>query len=91
MRNKKRNHSPKFKAKVALAAFKGDKTIAELSQQFEVHPTQITSWRKQLLENVQEAFGSGAKVGQEAHVKDLHAKIGQLTLENDFLSKVLGR
>ena len=80
MRNKRRNHSPKFKAKVALAAFKGDKTIAELSRQFEVHPNQITSWRKQLLENVQEAFGSGGKVGQEAHVKDLHAKIGQLTL-----------
>ena len=91
MRNKKRNHSPKFKAKVALAAFKGDKTIAELSRQFEVHPTQITSWRKQLLENVQEAFSSGAKVEQEAHVKDLHTKIGQLTLENDFLSKALGR
>ena len=91
MRNKRRNHSSKFKAKVALAAFKGDKTVVELSRQFEVHPNQVTSWKKQLLENVEQAFGSTAKLCDEAHVKELHAKIGQLTLENDFLSKALGR
>ena len=91
MRNKRRNHSRKFKAKVALAAFKGDKTIAELSRQFEVHPNQIASWRKQLLENVEDAFSFGAQVSDEAHLKELHAKIEQLALENDFLSKVLGR
>ena len=91
MRNKRRNHSSKFKAKVALAAFKGDKTMQSCLGSFEVHPDQITSCRKQLLENVQGAFGSGTKVGQEAHVKELHAKTGQLTLENNFLSKALGR
>ena len=93
MRSKRRNHSPGFKAKVALAAIKGDRTIAELSQQFSVHPNQISSWKKQLMENAESAFGggSGNKALGEKQVKDLHAKIGELTLENDFLSKALGR
>ena len=91
MRNKRRNNSSKFRAEVALAAFKGDKTVAELSRQFGVHPDQVAVWKKQLLENAEEAFVSDAKVGGEARVEELEARIGQLTLENDFLSEVLGR
>ena len=90
----RRNHSPAFKAKVALAALKGEKTLAELSQQFDVHANQITTWRTQLLEGVAGAFG--AEGGSEAaepviDIKTLHAKIGELTLVNDFLSGALGK
>ena len=93
MKRKKRNHLPAFKAKVALAAIKGDKTLAELAEEFDVHPNQITNWRRQLLENAVAVFGSTQDQHKldEARVKELHAKIGQLTLENDFLSKALGR
>ncbi len=86
MRRKRRNHSPVFKAKVALAALKEDKTLAQLSSEYDVHVNQIQSWRKQLLENVAELFG-GAEEGKkvaETDIKDLQAKIGQLTMENDF-------
>lgn len=93
MTNKRRNHNPNFKAKVALAALKGDKTIAELADRYGVHQTQITAWKKQLLDNAPDLFGSGEKrkKGQQSKEAELHAKIGQLTMENDFLSKVLGR
>ena len=93
MRSKRRNHSAGFKAKVALAAIKGDKTVAELARQFNVHPNQISVWKKQLMENADSVFGGGSakKALGEKQIKDLHAKIGQLTLENDFLSKALGR
>jgi len=93
MKRKRRNHLPGFKAKVALAALKGDKTLAELADQFDVHPNQINEWRRQLLENADSIFGSqqDKQKMDEAQLKDLHAKIGQLTLENDFLAKVLGR
>ena len=93
MKRKRRNHLPGFKAKVALAALKGDKTLAELADQFDVHPNQINDWRRQLLENADTIFGSqqDKQKMDEAQLKDLHAKIGQLTLENDFLAKVLGR
>jgi len=93
MSKKRRNHSAEFKAKVALAAIKGDKTLSELAQQFEVHPNQITQWKQQLLENVNQLFQKGQKrqVAEETVVTDLHAKIGQLTVENDFLAKALGR
>ena len=93
MKRKRRNHLPAFKAKVALAALKGDKTLAELADQFDVHPNQINEWRRQLLENAAAIFGSqqDKQKMDEAQLKDLHAKIGQLTLENDFLAKVLGR
>ncbi len=92
MRRKRRNHSPAFKAKVALAALKEEKTLAQLSSEYDVHVNQIQSWRKQLLENVTELFGSTeeGKKANEADIKDLQAKIGQLTMENDFLAKVLG-
>lgn len=93
-RRVRRNHSPAFKAKVALAAIKGEKTLAELAQQFDVHPNQITQWRSQLLEGAAGVFGSEAKAETAAptiDVKTLHAKIGELALENDFLSGVLGK
>jgi transposase len=93
MRRKRRNHLPGFKAKVALAAIKGDKTLAELSEQFDVHQNQITDWKRQLLEQADSVFGSSQerKKADESQLKDLHAKIGELALENDFLAKALGR
>lgn len=90
----RRNHSPAFKAKVALAAVKGEKTLAELAQLYDVHPNQITTWRTQLLEGAAGVFGNEARSeGSEPaiDVKTLHAKIGELTLENDFLSGALGK
>jgi transposase len=88
----RRAHSPALKAKVALAALKGDKTLAELAQQFEVHPNQITDWKKQLQERVAEVFETGKTSAEPpVDVKVLHAKIGQLTLENDFLEGALGK
>ena len=90
----RRNHSPAFKAKVALAAVKGEKTLAELAQQFDVHPNQITTWRGQLLEGAAGVFGSeghGEPAEPAIDVKTLHAKIGELTLVNDFLSGALGK
>ena len=90
-RRPRRNHSPAFKAKVALAAIRGEKTLAELAEQFDVHTNQITSWRTQLLEGAAEVFGgdSKAEAPPPIDVKELHAKIGELTLTNDFLSGAL--
>jgi transposase-like protein len=89
----RRNHTAAFKAKVALAAIKGEKTLAQLAQLFDVHPNQITAWKAQLLEGASEVFGSGSARPEAAavDVKTLHAKIGELTLENDFLSGALGK
>ncbi len=93
MRRKRRNHLQGFKAKVALAAIKNDKTLAELAEQFDVHQNQISEWKKQLLEQADTVFGSTHehKAADESRLKDLHAKIGELALENDFLAKALGR
>ena len=90
-RRPRRNHSPAFKAKVALAAVKGEKTLAELAQLYDVHANQITTWRTQLLEGAAGVFGAEPPASEPAvDVKTLHAKIGELTLVNDFLAGALG-
>ena len=91
-RRPRRNHTGGFKAKVALAAWKGEKPLLELARQFDVHANQITQWKSQLLEGAAGVFGGEAKGGPaEMDVKTLHAKIGQLTLENDFLEGALSK
>ena len=85
-----RNHTAVFKARVALEAIKGDQTLVELSERFQVHPNQIAEWKKVLLENASGVFDKG-KPSREPDIKELHAKIGQLAMENDFLSVALGR
>jgi transposase-like protein len=93
-RRTRRTHNAAFKAKVALVAIKGEKTLAELAQLYDVHPTQITAWKAQLLEGAAGLFASGSTVKETApsvDLKTLHAKIGELTLENDFLSGALGK
>jgi transposase len=90
----RRNHSPAFKARVALAAVRGEKTLVELAQQFDVHVNQITQWKAQLLQGAAGVFGSEAKagsIGPTVDLKALHAKIGELTLVNDFLEGALGK
>jgi transposase-like protein len=91
-RRPRRNHTPVFKAKLALAAIKGDRTLIELAEQFDVHPNQITSWKAQLEGGAADVFGPGGGDGSAQpaiDVKLLHAKIGELTLENDFLEGAL--
>jgi transposase len=91
-RRPRRNHTPAFKAKVALAAVKGEMTLAQLAEHFDVHPNQITTWKAQLQEGAADVFGpsTGNGAAQPAiDVKLLHAKIGELTLENDFLEGAL--
>ena len=90
-RRPRRNHAPSFKAKVALETLKVDQTIVELAERYQEHSNQITDWKKQLLEHAEEIFSKDRKPDQGPSVKDLHAKIGQLSMENDFLSSALGR
>ncbi len=93
MRRPRRNHSPAFKARVALEALKGEKTVAEIAKQFDVHPNQVTAWKSELLQHATEAFGGTAGEGpaEREKIRDLQAKIGELTMERDFLSQALGR
>ena len=86
----RRNHSPAFKAKVALDAIRGDKTLAELAKLHDVHPNQITDWKSQMIERAASVFDAEARADEPGvDLKVLHAKIGQLALENDFLSGAL--
>jgi transposase len=89
----RRNHSASFKAKVAIAAIKGDRTLAQIADQFDVHPNQVTIWKAQLEGGASEVFGGGssAPIMPAIDVKALHAKIGELTLENDFLEGALSK
>ena len=92
MKRPRRNHAPAFKAKVALAALRGDRTLAELAQQFDVHPNQIVQWKTQLQDHATEFFATASdRAAAVPDVKALHAKIGQLAMENDFLAGALGR
>ena len=93
MSRKRRNHSPEFKAKVALAAIRGDETLNELSKRYGVNANLIVKWKKQLLEQSAEVFASGRGLApdRETEIKELQAKIGEITMVNDFLSKALGR
>jgi len=93
MSRKRRNHSPDFKAKVALAAIKGDETLSEIARRFDINANLVVKWKKQLLENSAEVFASGKGLApdRETEIKELQAKIGEITMVNDFLSKALGR
>ena len=89
-RRPRRNHSLAFKAKVALSAIRGEKTMAELAKQFDIHPNQIADWKEQLLSNAASVFGQEGRAAEPpVDLKALHAKIGELTLENDFLEGAL--
>ena len=93
-RRSRRNHSAAFKAKVALAALKGEATLAQLAERFDVHPNQVTQWKSQLLDRAAEVFAAGSERGASTEtvpLKELHAKIGQQALEIDFLAGALGR
>lgn len=91
MSKTRRNHSPQFKAKVALEALAGEKTIHEIAAKHQVHPTQVTQWRRQLIDQAAEVFGKGSSKNEADDRDTLLAKIGQLTVEKDFLSRVLGK
>jgi transposase len=92
---KRKQHQPEFKARVALEALKGEQTVADLASRFGVHPTVIHQWKKALLEGASHIFERGSVQGEPevdaARVKELHAKIGELTVERDFLEQGLRR
>jgi transposase len=91
---KRRKFSAELKAKVALEALRGERTIAELAARYDVHPNLITNWKKQACEGLVDVFNGNkqrTEAEHESEIKELHAKIGQLTVEKDFLSKGFGR
>jgi transposase-like protein len=93
MIKKRKQYSPEFKAKVALAALKNEESTAELAAKYEVHPTMITNWKRELIEGAAELFDKGQKTKKQHDntVDELYRQIGQLKVENDFLAKGLGR
>jgi transposase-like protein len=88
-RRTRRTHSPAFKARVALAALRDDKTMAELCKEFELHASQVIEWKRQLLQGAADVFAGGSQATAPVDLAPLHAKIGQLALENDFLERAL--
>ena len=91
---KRRNFSPEFKAKVALAAIRGDGTVAELAAQFDVHPNMIAKWKRAALEGMKDTFDRDnprREADREAEIKQLQAKVGELVIERDFLAKAFDR
>ena len=93
-KTKRKRYAAEFKAKVALEAIKGEQTISELASRYGLHPNMITNWKRQAIDNMTEGFSGKVdrtRDNEEARIKDLHAKIGQLTVERDFLAKAFGR
>lgn len=90
-RRTRRTHSPAFKARVALAALRDDKTMAELCKEFELHASQVMEWKRQLLQGAADVFAGGGRAAAPVDLAPLHAKIGQLALENDFLERALNK
>ncbi len=91
---KRRNFSTEFKAKVALAAIRGDGTMAELASRYDIHPNMITKWKRQALAGMKEGFGRNVRnrdISREGEIKTLQAKIGELIVERDFLAKAFDR
>ncbi len=92
MRKPRRNHSAAFKARVALEAIRGEKTIAEIAARHEVHANQVSTWKTQALESLSAVFDKGTgEADSAAQIQALQSKIGQLTMENDFLERALGK
>jgi len=93
MKRSRRSHSAKFKARVALEALRGEATLTELGSRHGVHATQISAWRKHALEHLSDVFDTGNPVLEDAErqIRDLRAKVGELTMERDFLAGALGR
>jgi transposase len=92
MSKKRKQHSPQFKAKVALAALQNEETTAQLASRFDIHPTMISTWKRQLLDNAAELFDKGQKSRKQAEgqIDELYRHIGQLKVERDFLARKLG-
>jgi len=93
-KSKRKRYSAEFKAKVAIEALKGESTVHELAARFEIHPNMVTQWKRQAVERIADVFVSKAdrrEASGEEQIKELHAKIGQLTVERDFLAKTFGR
>ncbi len=93
-KTKRKRYAADFKAKVALEAIKGEKTVAELATRFGIHPNQVGDWKRQAVEGLTDVFASKTErndIAHEVQIKELHAKIGQLTVERDFLGKAFSR